>query len=224
MVAAQTAVKRTMSPACSWSLSTNWITSCAADSSFGGRVESWVSWFGSPEVPITRVWKTNTTIVLIICCLLPSERHGQRLQKTLKNYSAFTFRAWKNLVVRAGLTDLAHWVNQVLLFVIKYWVRAGLGALRVWTQKAFYKIFHQYQVKGSQTGWKLFLESSLRRRASESGQRKQEHRLLPRPNVESVSIPGTYTGTGTGHRLWAWSLQNLQRVARWYFSDASLVD
>lgn len=53
------------------------------------------------------------------------------------------------------------------------------------------QVFHQHQVKGSQAGWKLFLESSLRRRVSESGRGKQEHRLLPRTNVETVSILGT---------------------------------
>lgn len=63
------------------------------------------------------------------------------------------------------------------------------------------QVFHQHQVKGSQAGWMLFLDSSLRRRESESEQGKQEHRLLPRTNVETVSIPGTSTGTGFGHGL-----------------------
>lgn len=63
------------------------------------------------------------------------------------------------------------------------------------------QVFHQHQVKGSQAGWKLFLDSSLRRRASESGQGKQKHRLLARTNVETVSIPGTCTSTGFGHGL-----------------------
>lgn len=42
----------------------------------------------------------------------------------------------KFALVRAGLTDLAHRVNQVLFFMIKYWVTAGPGADRIWTQKA----------------------------------------------------------------------------------------
>lgn len=58
----------------------------------------------------------------------------------------------------------------------------------------------------------------------ESGQVEEEHRLLPRTNVETVSILRTHTGTGWRCRLWAWSLQNLQRAARWSFSDASFVD
>lgn len=36
------------------------------------------------------------------------------------------------------------------------------------------QVSHQHQVKGCQAGWKLFLESSLRRRASGSGTREAQ--------------------------------------------------